>query len=76
MGKDIARIVITTNTLQCAPNARQRGKKTQEARVGRVALSWIAELVGIEAKEQFNVLGGVSEYEVARVSAGALTPMV
>ena len=56
MGKRGVSVVVTAQTLQGTPDARERGEEAQEAGVIRVALDRIAPVVGVEAEEEFDVL--------------------
>lgn len=56
MGKDVAGIVVTADTLQCTPDAWEAREETEEARVCRVALCWVIPVVRVQTEEQFNIL--------------------
>jgi len=58
MGECVSGIVVTAETLDCSPDAREGGEEAEETGTGRVAFGVIAPFIGVEAEEEFNVLGG------------------
>lgn len=56
MGEYVFRIAITPNTLKGAPYTRNRGQEAEETRMAGIALPRVVPIVGVQAKEEFNIL--------------------
>lgn len=64
MGKHIARVTVTPDTLQGTPDGRERVEEAENTRVCRVALVGVVPALGVQAKEEFDVLPSVSQSEL------------
>ena len=51
MWEYIARVSVTPNTLEKAPDGRECRQESQEAGAGRVALPRIMPMIGVQAEE-------------------------
>ena len=70
MREDVARIVVTPDTLQSTPDPRQGGEEAEQAGVRRVALRWAVPVARIEAEEELGVLWMVSIQYLSVVGLG------
>lgn len=57
VGEQCTCVAIAAKTLQSTPDTGEGGEETEEAGVPAVALRWGGPVVGVEAEEEFDVLG-------------------
>lgn len=56
MRKDVARVSISSKALKESPDGGQRRQKAKKPGVAGIALLWFVPFIGVQTKEQLNVL--------------------